>query len=72
MTKLYQNTPAGTLVSCKKMDSSYPGFYVDLRTPDGELLPVCNIEYDSNEKRVRVVIYANQSSDEPTHLIDLF
>lgn len=68
---LQKKTNLGILTSRYKPDKEYPGFWIDLRQKDGELIPVCTVEYESSKNCIQVVIYANSESDEPTDIIEI-
>lgn len=61
----------GTLTARYKHDEEYPGFWIDLRQKDGELIPICNVEYDANKNCIQVVVYKDADSEEPTDIIEI-
>ena len=68
---LQKKTNLGTLTARYKHDEIYPGFWIDLRQADGELVPICNVEYDSNKNCIQVIVYKESSLDEPTNIIEI-
>ena len=68
---MQKKTPLGTLVTTYKQDSSYPGFYIDLRDEEKKLNPVCNVEYNYEKGCIQVIVYGNNGVDEPTDIIDI-
>lgn len=67
---LQKKTNLGTLTTRYKGDETYPGFWVDLRQADGELVPICNVEYEPDKNCIQVVIYGN-ADDEPTEVVEI-
>lgn len=67
---LQKKTNLGTLMSRYKPDD-YPGFWIDLRQADGELIPICNVEYEPSKNCIQVVVYGNASEEEPTDIIEI-
>ena len=68
--KLHKKTNLGTLTARYKPDD-YPGFWIDLRREDGELVPICNVEYEPNKNCIQVVVYADADTEEPTDVIEI-
>lgn len=68
---LQKKTNLGTLTSRYKQDEEYPGFWIDLRQKNGDLVPVCNIEYNSFTNCIQVVVYGDKNLDEPTNIIEI-
>ena len=68
---LQKKTNLGTLTARYKPDETYPGFWIDLRTKDKELVPICNVEYDPNKNCIQVVVYKEVDLDEPTDIIEI-
>lgn len=68
---IQKKTELGTLMGRYKSDDVYPGFWIDLRTKDKELVPVCNVEYNPNKNCIQVVVYGNDNSEEPTDIIEI-
>jgi hypothetical protein len=67
---LQKKTNIGTLTARYKPDD-YPGFWIDLRMSDGELVPVCNVEYEPTKNCIQVVVYKESTSEEPTDIIEI-
>lgn len=68
---LQKKTNLGTLTARYKGDDNYPGFWVDLRRTDGELIPICNVEYEPTKNCIQIVVYENAESDEPTNVLEV-
>ena len=68
---MQKKTNLGTLTSRYKHDEIYPGFWIDLRQEDGELIPICNVEYDTNKNCIQIVIYENAADEEPTEIVEI-
>lgn len=68
---LQKKTALGTLTTRYKHDEEYPGFWIDLRQKDGELIPVCNVEYEPGKNCIQVVVYGDATLDEPTDIIEI-
>lgn len=68
---LQKKTNLGTLTARYKHDEIYPGFWIDLRREDGELVPICNVEYEPNKHCIQVVVYEEVDSEEPTDIIEI-
>jgi hypothetical protein len=68
---LQKKTKLGTLTTRYNQDDIYPGFWIDLRQADGELIPICNVEYEPSKNCIHVVVYKEASLDEPTDIIEI-
>ena len=68
---LQKKTNLGTLMSRYKPDETYPGFWIDIRTNDKEVIPVCNVEYDSDKNCIQVVVYGDANTEDPTEIIEI-
>ena len=68
---MQKKTPLGTLVTTYKQDSIYPGFYIDLRDEEKNMLPICNVEYNHEKDCIQVITYGGVNKDEPTNIIDI-
>ena len=68
--QLQKKTNLGTLTARYKPDD-HPGFWIDLRIPNGNLIPICNVEYDPYKNRIQIVVYKEADSDEPTDIIEI-
>lgn len=66
-----KKTNLGTLTARYKPDEIYPGFWIDLRREDGELVPICNVEYEPNKNCIQIVVYQEADSEEPTDVIEI-
>ena len=74
METLSVKTEIGTLSVMKNCLSDYPGLWVDYIPTVGDdksEVPICNIEYNSYDKIIEVIVYANRDYDEPTHVIKI-
>lgn len=69
--KLQKKTNLGTLTARYKPDEIYPGFWIDLRREDGELVPICNVEYEPNKNCIQIIIYENAEDEEPTKIVEI-
>lgn len=69
--ELKKKTNLGTLMSRYKQDNTYPGFWIDLRQADGELVPICNVEYEPTKNCIQIVVYEDTTKDEPTNIIEI-
>lgn len=69
--KLQKKTNLGTLTARYKPDEIYSGFWMDLRQADGELVPICNVEYEPNKNCIQIVVYGNASDEDPTEVIEI-
>lgn len=68
---LQKKTNLGTLTARYKPDEVYSGFWIDLRQADGELVSICNVEYEPNKNCIQVVIYGNAADEEPTEVVEI-
>ena len=68
---LKKKTNLGTLTTRYKQDDVYPGFWIDLRQDDRELVPICNVEYEPSKNCIQVVIYSDVNCEEPTNIIEI-
>jgi hypothetical protein len=68
---LQKKTNLGTLTARYKRDDNYPGFWVDLRRADGELIPICNVEYEPSKNCIQIVVYRDAETEEPTDVIEI-
>lgn len=67
------HTPAGDMVAYPKHMSKdytedYPGIYIDCVSPDGGLVCMACVEYDSADGTFLGTLYANGDSEEPTSI----
>ena len=58
---LQKKTNLGTLTARYKPDD-YPGFWIDLRIQNGNLIPICNVEYESSKNCIQIVVYKEADS----------
>ena len=68
---LQKKTNLGTLMSRYKQDEIYPGFWIDLRQKDGELIPICNVEYEPSKNCIQIVVYSDVNCDDPSDIIEI-
>ena len=68
---LQKKTNLGTLTARYKPDEVYSGFWIDLRIQNGNLIPICNVEYNSNKNCIQIVVYKEADSEEPTDIIEI-
>ena len=76
--KLTVPTPLGDIVVSAKMDSEYPGIYIDLKGAevnnefggkDGSAF-LATIEFDPIKGKIQSVIYGDANREEFTHLVE--
>lgn len=68
---LQRKTEIGTLMARYNQNETYPGFWIDLKRICASEIPICNIEYDKGDNCIKVIVYGNKDTDEPTHVIDI-
>ena len=59
---LQKKTNLGTLTARYKPDDGYPGFWIDLRNKSGELIPICNVEYEPIKNCIQIVVYEDTTT----------
>ena len=68
--KVKRKTPIGTILAMRSPDPEYPGIWIDLlknrRLPT---TPICTIEYDPKEQGLRVLVYGDGTSEDPSDTI---
>lgn len=68
--ELKRKTKLGTLVArYARSDADYPGFWIDLSKSGKPMQPICTVEYEPAEDCIRVIVYGNGQSEEPTDII---
>ena len=67
---LQKKTNLGTLTARYKPDD-YPGFWIDLRDKNKELIPICNVEYEPSKNCIQIVVYEDATTEEPTNIIEI-
>ena len=68
---LQKKTNLGTLTARYKPDEVYSGFWIDLRQKNGELVPICNVEYEPDKNCIQIVVYKDADTEEPTDVIEI-
>lgn len=62
------NTSIGRIIAYVSNDPNYPGVYIDFEPKygDGDLIPLCVVEHNENEKRLQCSVYGDVNKDEYT------
>ena len=68
---LQKKTNLGTLMARYKPDETYSGFWIDIKTNNKKIVPVCNVEYNPDKNCIQVVVYGDINIDEPTKIIEI-
>lgn len=53
----------------KDHPADFPGVFVDFVEPNGELVPLACVEYDSGDNRLQTNVYGNGTDDSPTEVV---
>lgn len=53
----------------KDHPADFPGVFVDFVEPNGDLVPLACVEYDSGDNRLQTCVYGDGSNDSPTEVV---
>lgn len=70
--KLKRKTPVGTIIAMRSADPEYPGIWIDLfKDKTVPTTPICTVEYSPKENGLRVLVYGDGASEEPSDIINI-
>lgn len=60
-------TPMGRIVCELNDDPDYPALYINLHTPEGEVILLSVVEYSTEDKTIGICSYFDLSQDDPVY-----
>ena len=70
--KLKRKTPVGTIIAMRSTDPEYPGIWIDLfKNRAVPTTPLCTVEYSPKGNGLRVLVYGDGASEEPSDIISI-